>query len=278
MPTTRIRGANLHYSIVGSEGPWIVLTPGGRAPGENVRQIAERLSQDGYRILLHDRRNCGASDVIIEGNESEQEIWADDLYVLLDSLDALPVIAGGGSAGCRLSLLMSLRHPGSTRGLLLWWVTGGKTAATRLGHSYYGQFIDAAMKGGMKTVCETEFFAERIAQNPSNKDRLLAMQTNNFIEVMCRWREFFLAGAALPVIGATADQLGTIDIPACIIPGNDDVHPLQVGRGLHDLLPGSELHELSRPEVSPTDNFEAVRGNIGEIFADFLKRHQFARC
>ena len=203
--------------------------------------------------------------MIIEGNESEQEIWADDLFALLDSLDALPVIAGGVSAGCRLSLLLTLRHPGSTRGLLLWWVTGGKTAATRLGHGYYGQFIDAAMQGGMDAVCETEFFAERIAQNPSNKDRLLAMETDSFIEVMCRWREFFLAGAELPVIGATADQLGTLDIPVCIIPGNDDVHPLQVGRGLHDLLSGSELHELRSPET----------GNISGTFVDFLKRHQF---
>ena len=51
----------------------------------------------------------------------------------------------------------------------------------------------------MKGVAESEFFAERIAENPANRERLLAMDVQEFIGVMRRWRAFFTADK--PVIG-----------------------------------------------------------------------------
>lgn len=277
MPIAAVRGVNISYDVLGEDGPWVVLTPGGRGAKEMVRPLGQALAGAGYRVLLHDRRNCGASDVVIEGELSEQEIWADDLYELLQQLDALPVYAGGGSAGCRLSLLLTLRHPGSTRGLLLWSVTGGQVAADRLGYNYYGQFIEAAEAGGMAAVCETDFFKERIEQNPSNRERLMAMTPAAFIEVMTRWRRFFAEGADLPVIGATEDVLRKLTVPACIVPGNDAVHPRAVGENLHRLLPDSELHYIERdPEaiaaMAPAALRQYMAERLGPIFIDYLDR------
>jgi pimeloyl-ACP methyl ester carboxylesterase len=273
MPTALIHGVNINYEVLGDQGPWVVLTPGGRNGMEGVRILGSRLTAAGYRVLLHDRRNCGASDVLIEGDKSEQEIWADDLYELLGRLDALPVIAGGGSAGCRLSLLLHLRHPGSVRMLLLWWVSGGPVAAERLGHNYYGQFIEAAQAGGMAAVCATDFFSERIAQNASNRERLMAMEPRHFIDVMTRWREFFWRSAHLPVIGVSEEQLRSIDLPACIVPGNDEVHPLAVGENAHRLIAGSELHYVLAPgDASPALSQEERQERLAEIFTGFLAR------
>jgi pimeloyl-ACP methyl ester carboxylesterase len=122
-------------------GPWVALSPGSRRDLSAVLPLAEQVAEAGYRILLHDRRNCGASDVVTEGDESEYEIWADDLYALLSQLDALPAYVGGSSSGCRLSLLFALRHPEAVRALLLWRVTGGPFAAQRLGHNYYVAWV-----------------------------------------------------------------------------------------------------------------------------------------
>ena len=192
MPYATVRGAAIHYEIIGSRGPWVTLSPGGRRPGDAVRSLSERIAQAGYRVLLHDRRNCGASDVIIDGQESEYDIWADDLHVLLGELNALPAHVGGASSGCRMSILFALRHPQAVRSLLLWRVTGGRVAAERLARQYYTDFIELAQRGGMAAVCDSEFFRERIAARPENRARLAAMDVQRFIAVMTHWREYFM--------------------------------------------------------------------------------------
>jgi len=275
MPIAQIRGVNINYQVLGAHGPWVALSPGGRRDLGGVLPLAEQVAQAGYRVLLHDRRNCGASDVVIAGDESEYEIWADDLYALLAQLDALPACVGGSSSGCRLSLLFALRHPEAVRALLLWRVTGGPFAAQRLAHNYYGQFIEAAQQGGMPAVCDTEFFRERIASNPANREHLLHMQTQRFIDVMAHWRTYFLRDANLPVIGASAEALGAITVPACVIPGNDRTHPRQVGENANRLLPNSELHILLPEDVDAdvwTEGWDAKQGELASIFIDFLHR------
>ena len=275
MPIASIHGVNINYEIVGARGPWVALSPGGRRDLGGVRPLAELVAEAGYRVLIHDRRNCGASDVVIEGEASEYEIWADDLHELLSRLEALPAFVGGSSSGCRLSLLFALRHPEAVRALLLWRVTGGPFAAQRLAHNYYGQFIDAARQGGMAAVCETEFFRERIESNGGNRARLLAMDAQRFIDVMAHWREYFLRDADLPVIGASADDLRSISVPACVIPGNDWTHPRRAGEEASRLLPKGELH-IVMPQDMEVDLYveawDAKREEMAAIFTDFLKR------
>ena len=61
--------------------------------------------------MLHDRRNTGASDILIEGKEGEEEIWTDDLYELLGRLEARPAVVGGGSSGARTSISPTCATP-----------------------------------------------------------------------------------------------------------------------------------------------------------------------
>jgi len=98
MPEAKVRGVTLNYQVVGNTGPWIEFTPGGRRGFEELVPFAERIASAGYRVLLHDRRNCGASDVGIEPLGSEHEIWADDLCALCRQVGATPIMAGGSSA------------------------------------------------------------------------------------------------------------------------------------------------------------------------------------
>src|SRR5215213_4002189 len=170
MPVTNIRGVNINWRRIGETGPWIMLTTGGRRGHEEFIPLADKLAARGHRVVLHDRRNTGASDVLIEGDEGEEVIWTDDMYALMTELGALPAFFGGGSSGARTSILFALRYPESVRGLLLMRVTGGPFAAGRLPENYYGQFIRAAREGGMAAVCGTEQWQERIAANPATRD------------------------------------------------------------------------------------------------------------
>jgi len=241
---------------------------------DGLASLAGHIAAGGYRVLIHDRRNTGSSDVVIGGaNESEYEIWADDWRELLSQLGALPVYAGGSSSGCRTALLLALRHPAAVRALLLWRVTGGAFAARRLAENYYGQFIDVARAGGMAAVCGTEFFSERIEANAANRERLMTMSAEHFIDVMTRWQDYFLKGADLPVIGATESDLRSLLVPACVVPGNDRTHGRQTGETAARLLPRSELHILA-PEQEDVDVADWGRkdADLSAIFVDFLSR------
>jgi pimeloyl-ACP methyl ester carboxylesterase len=224
MPIANVRGANINYEVLGTSGPWVALSPGGRRALDHVRSLARHVADAGYRVLVHDRRNCGVSDIVIGGETSEYEIWADDLYELLAQLKASPAVVGGGSSGCRLSVLFALKYPHAVRALLLWRVTGGAFAAARLTENYYGKYIRAAQDGGMDAVCALDHFLERIAARPGNRATLMAMDPTAFIAAMERWREQFAKGAELPIIGASERDLNSIKVPTCIIPGNDKTH------------------------------------------------------
>lgn len=277
MPLAMIRGVNMNYEVIGNHGPWVALSPGGRRDISGIELLAGKVAETGHRVAIFDRRNCGASDVVIDGQDSEYEIWADDVHELLSQLGALPAIIGGSSSGCRTSLLFALRHPEAVKALLLWRVTGGRFACERLAQEYYGQYIDAARQSGMAAVCEMEHWKERIAARPENRSALMKMDVQRFIAVMSRWREYFLQGADLPVIGATEAELKTIKVPACIIPGNDLTHGRQTGENLGKLLQNSEVHVLFPKQyneaLSPREEWDEKADEMAALFADFLKRH-----
>jgi pimeloyl-ACP methyl ester carboxylesterase len=276
MPIANVRGVDINYKVLGDHGPWVALSPGGRRDMSGIELLASEVAKLGHRVVIFDRRNCGASDVVIDGNESEYEIWADDIHALLSQLGALPVFVGGSSSGCRTALLFALRHPDSVRGLLLWRVTGGRFACERLAEEYYGQFIDAAKKGGMAAVCEMEHWKERIEAKPENRQALMTMTPERFITVMSHWREYFLKGADLPVIGASEKDLRSIKVPACIVPGNDNTHGRQTGENLGRLVQKSEVHILFPKHydepLSPREEWDEKAGEMAALFAGFIKR------
>ena len=231
-------------------------------------------------MLLHDRRNCGASDVAFDGSGSEHEVWADDLYALAKQLDAAPLYVGGSSAGARLAILFAIRHPDALRGLLLWRVTGGQEAVDRLAENYYGQFIKLARAGGMQAVADSEHFRECIAARPSNRERIMATNVDEFIKVMTSWREAFLQSATLPIVGATEAELNAIKAPACLIAGNDVIHTPATARKAARLIPNSELHDdvvQKRADDQLLKDWDRkewrdAEPRMAQIYADFLKR------
>jgi pimeloyl-ACP methyl ester carboxylesterase len=285
MPEVPVRGVRINYETIGRSGPWIALTPGSRRRYEELINLSETIVRSGYRVLLHDRRNCGASEVAFDSSASEHEIWADDLYALGQKLGALPMYVGGSSAGARLAILYAIRHPDCLCGLLLWRLTGGQEAVDRLAENYYGEFIKMAIEGGMEAVVRSEHFSECIRARPANRERLLQTDVQHFITTMSFWRECFLQSANLPIVGATEADLSSIKAPACLIAGNDLIHTPQTARKAASLIPNGELHD-NVVERRSDDNllkewdrkeWRDAEPRMAEIFSSFLRKAETDR-
>jgi pimeloyl-ACP methyl ester carboxylesterase len=285
MAEVLVRGIRINYETIGSSGPWIAFTPGGRRPYEELIGLSEAIARSGYRILLHDRRNCGASEVAFDGSASEHEIWADDLYALGQELGALPMYVGGSSAGARLAILYAIRHSDGLRGLLLWRLTGGQEAVDRLAEDYYGQFIKMAVEEGMAAVARSEHFKECIRTRPTNGERLLQTNVRHFVETMTYWRECFLQSASLPIVGAAEADLRSINVPTCLIAGNDVIHTPATARKAASLILNSELHDNVVERRSDDDllnewnrkEWRDAEPHIAEIFVSFLRKAEIDR-
>ncbi len=276
MPIAKVRGVNIRYAIYGEKGPMVALITGGRRGHDEFVPLAQKVAAEGYRVLLHDRRNTGASDVLIEGEDGEEAIWTDDLYELLGQLGEKPAFIGGSSSGARTSILFYLRHPDAVKALLLFRITGGPHPEARLPENYYGQYIKAAEQGGMAAVCDTEQYRERIAANPGNKDRLMAMDPKAYIAQMNHWLDIFTANKGSPIMGVTEAQLRSIKVPAVVIPGNDKTHNSSAGRAAHALIAGSILHQLpitdQDVDLQPYDQWAPLEPEIVATFVTLMKK------
>jgi pimeloyl-ACP methyl ester carboxylesterase len=276
LPTIHVNGVTVYYHVVGDNGPWVVLIPGGRRGHVDFVSLAEKLAAYGCRVLLHDRRNTGASDIWFDDGKVEEETWADDLYALMRKLDAMPAFVGGSSSGARTAILFALKYPQAVRGLLLMRITGGAFAAALLPEIYYDQYIRAAELGGMTAVCATEHYVNLIKANPANREKLMAMDPSRFIAVLKRQRELFVAGSGLPVMGITDSELTSISVPTIIIPGNDKTHLSETSHLAQRSLQNGVLHELpiSQQDVALIQFTEwaTYEAEIAQVFASFINK------
>jgi pimeloyl-ACP methyl ester carboxylesterase len=250
-------GCRLFYDLKG-DGPLLALTPGGREASDVVGPLADELAK-GATVLSWDRRNAGRSEVWF-GGESEQATWADDLADLIAHLGRGRAWLVGGSAGCRVSTLTATRHPEIAKGLIVWSTSGGPYGCQFLGYIYHVPFIMAAEHGGMAEVAETPFFAERIAANPGNRERILAQDPRTFIDTMKRWNRSFYWRPEEVLAAVENTALQALSMPTLIFEGGDDIHPAEVSHDMARLIPGAELVPSAWPHEEWMDCFTGRSG------------------
>lgn len=245
MAIAEVNGLNIGYDVIGSGVQSWILTPGGRfardTPG--LRELAEQIaSRADARVVIWDRPNCGESDVCFEGS-TESDLNADTLVGLLEHLDMAPAVIAAGSAGARVSLLAEARHPGTARAIALWWPSGGAHELFTLGNVYCVPQTKAAFRGGMQDVASLPDWAEQIAKNPKNRQRILDQDVTVFIATMARWLRAFIPTDDEIIPGLPNEQLAKIDVPALVFNSgySDANHPRWVSEAIADTMPRARL-------------------------------------
>jgi 2-hydroxy-6-oxonona-2,4-dienedioate hydrolase len=246
-----INGGNVVYEILGKKGDFIVLTPGGRfskdIPG--LRPLALALVKGGHRILLWDRPNCGKSDVQFWGR-SESHMRAETLQQLITKLDIGPCIVAGGSGGARDSMVTTMLYPELVTKLVVWNIVGGVYGSFVLGSHYLVPSILAVRGLGIKGLLSVREWRDLIEENPDNEQRILDLDTDEFLKVMLRWLNAYVSKPGQTIPGVEDEMFDRIQVPTLIIRGgeNDWDHPKRTSLEVSCLIKGSKLIDPPWPE------------------------------
>lgn len=222
----------------------VVLTPGGRWGGYVLKTLAAELARD-FRVITWDRANTdGASTVVLAGEASEADLWADQLAGLIRALELGPCYIGE-YAGCRTAPLLCVKHAELVKGMMLAWPSGGEVPAERLPRNMHRPYIRAALRSGMAEVAQTRVFAASVQKNPANQERLLAKAPLEFARQMAYWEAYFTTSADLPAAGCrlSDDEWHSIRLPAIVTGGVDPMHPTLAAQRIRGLLPNCAYHE-----------------------------------
>lgn len=245
MPIDNVNGLDVSYEVIGQGEPW-AITPGGRFSKDaaGVRELASDLANAGKQVLIWDRPNTGASEISFEG-ESESAMQADVLAALLRDLGMTPAVLAGGSGGARVTLLAAARHPDTARALAVWWISGGTYGLISLGVHYCGDSILAAWTKGMQAVAELPEWREPLEQRPTNRDKLIAQDPEQFIRGLERWMVAYCPKADELVPGLPDAVARRMALPALVFRSgqSDPHHTRQTSERLAELLPTVTLVE-----------------------------------
>lgn len=269
MAKIEVNGIAIAYELIGEGHRTAVITPGGRTSKDTpgVKTLAEALAKGGLRVLIWDRPNCGESDLCFKG-PSESLLNADTLAGLLRALDVGPAMLVGGSAGSRVSLLTAIRHPETVESLFLLWISGGAVSLAALAFYYCHESLAAAAFGGMQAVAAQPAWAEPLARNAGNRDRLLRQDVAAFIETMKAWAASFFPVEGSPVPDTLPAQLRALRMPVMILRSGraDFHHPRETSEAVHALIPGAKIAEPPWGDREWLDRMQAQASGEG-LFA-----------
>ena len=270
MPVAELNGIEIAYELYGAGQPW-AITPGGRFTKEvgGLPEMARAMATQGRQVLLWDRPNCGASSVVFEG-PSESEVQADALAALIRHLDLGPTVIAGGSGGSRVSLLTAARNPDIAAGLAMWWISGGVPGLLQLANYYCMPSADAAWHGGMEAVTELDQWQETLAGNPSNRDRFMAIDRDEFLAVMDRWMLAYCPCDDSLVPGLADADIARLDIPVLVFRSgaSDMSHTRATSEALAAGLPHTDLVEPPWGDEEWNERRAAVE-STGSLFVNW---------
>jgi pimeloyl-ACP methyl ester carboxylesterase len=234
MPTTHVRGIDLHYETHGSEGPCLVIAHGALSSIAHTELLglqAARFGAEGFRVVAYDARGHGRSGYTASLEHYRPAALAEDLRCLMDALSLAEVCIYGTSMGASTALMLALAQPKRVRRLVL------------RSPSPFGVDIDAARArlyplasmyrwlGGFVTA-----HAVALSSRPSERSSMKTLLSGQ------------QRGAVVPAIRGFLSEpidpgvLAQIEAPTLILthPG-DPIHPLRSGQILRERLPNAKL-------------------------------------
>jgi len=239
MPKIRVNNVNLYYEFHGPEDvPVLVLNNGLIMNAATSWVFQTRPLSQHYRVLQYDCRGQGQSDHPRE--PYSMELHADDLAVLLDSLEIESANIAGISYGGEVAQAFGLKYPAKTRSLILIDTVSEVGPELRL---VIESWVDALKVGDplafFNITVPWNFSPTWIAENKlvleDAKERYKLL---DFPAVINLCMAFFEVDFT--------NSLGEIEVPTCIVVGELDlIKGIRYANILKNAISQAELHILN---------------------------------
>jgi pimeloyl-ACP methyl ester carboxylesterase len=270
VPTAVVDGISTRYEVHGEGPPLLMYSPGGfdstleawRTVGVYKRlELLTHLSRS-YRCIVFDRRESGQS-----GGRVERITW--DSYVrqgvgLLDHLGIERAHLMGGCVGCSAVVAFAVAHPERVASMVLYSPAGGVKYRLKQ-HTRFSQHLAYVEEHGLERVVELV--------RGSQKGFTADPRVGPWNSVVRTDADFAAAYARLDparyavvvsglvrtlydrdtVSGAEPEDLLGLEVPALVVPGQDESHAPSAARYLQECLPRSECWDVPVAEQT-SDN------------------------
>lgn len=268
MPTAVADGISTRYQVTGDGPPLLMFSPGGfDSTLESWRSVGiyRRLNllphlEQRYTCITFDRRESGQS-----GGRLERISWADYVRQGLGLLDALGFESAhlmGGCVGCSAVAAIGVAHPERVRSMVLYSPAGGVKYRMKQ-HSRFEQHLAFVDEQGLGAVVElAQGSGATFTKDPRVGPWNSVLRTDGaFADAYAkadpdRYRATVTGLVRLmfdrdTVPGPEPEDLLTCDVPALIVPGQDDSHAPSAARYLRECLPNNEYWDV--PVVEQTE-------------------------
>nr|WTB33181.1 alpha/beta hydrolase [Streptomyces sp. NBC_00830] len=274
MPTTVIDEIATRYETAGSGPPLLMFSPGGfdstlegwKSVGIYRRLgLLDRLTEQ-YTCITFDRRESGRS-----GGRVERISWAD--YVaqgvgLLDHLGIPRAHLMGGCVGCSTAVALGVAHPDRVLSMVLYSPAGGVKYRMKQ-HARFVQHLNYAETYGLEQVVslvresDAGFTADprvgpwvsAIRNDEAFAHRYARADVDRYLTTVRGMARLLFDRDTVP--GAEPEDLLGLDIPALIVPGEDDSHAPSAARYLQECLPLAQYWDM--PVAEQTDSTAPAR-------------------
>ncbi len=284
MPTAIADGISTRYEVTGDGPPLLMFSPGGfdstleswRSVGIYKRlSLMDHLTQR-YTCITFDRRESGRS-----GGRLERISWADYVRQGVGLLDALGIESAhlmGGCVGCSAVAAIGVAHPDRVRSMVLYSPAGGVKYRLKQ-HQRFEQHLAFVDEQGLAAVValarETGgTFTKDPRVGPWNS----VLRTDDefaaaYAKVDAGRYRTTVAGLVRllfdrdTVPGPEPEDLLTCDLPALIVPGQDDSHAPSAARYLQECLPNNQYWDVPVAEQTEQTAPARVLAFLNEVEA-----------
>jgi pimeloyl-ACP methyl ester carboxylesterase len=274
VPTAVADGITTRYEVAGSGPPLLMFSPGGfdstleswRTVGIYRRlSLLEHLTKS-YTCITFDRRESGRS-----GGRIERLSWSHYVAQAIGLLDHLGIERAhlmGGCVGCSTAAAMGVAHPERVLSMVLFSPAGGVKYRMKQ-HARFTQHLSYAEAHGMEQVVALVQESDKsFATDPRVGPWNSVIRTDPAFAAAYAQLDVARYGLVVngtarvmfdrdTVPGAEPEDLLRLDIPALIVPGQDESHAPSAARYLQECLPRVSYWDV--PVVEQTEETAPAR-------------------